>query len=182
MNKIISMAIPVSCVGIVVWWASGKYAELKEELRRLRKNVEELSSFQILEEKKIAAQKERCSEDASDVAPVQPSSVSSHYTFDVKMSIMYSPTSVVGSHSFLPVVTNDSSPPSTMAVKLADSRHSLEEESVGTGRTDTKGSKVNEIAWPKILPEPPVTKNTGKAEKSKESLGFSDILAKIMMN
>ena len=107
MNKIISMAIPVSCVGIAVWWASGKYAELKEELRRLRKNVEQLSSFQILEEKKIATEKERCSE---------------------------------------------------------DSRHSLEEESVGTGRTDTKGSLVNEVAWPKILPEPPVTKNTGKAE------------------
>jgi len=102
-----------------------------------------LSSFQILKGNTFAAEKQMCSEDASDVAPVP----------------------LVGSHSFLPVVTNDLYPLSTKAVKHADSQHSLVEESVGTGRTDTEGSlDVNEVAWPKIPPEQPVTKNTGKAD------------------
>ncbi|KAK2726585.1 hypothetical protein QYM36_007434 [Artemia franciscana] len=94
----IAIGIPVSCVA--VWWATQKYSELKEELRRLRDTCEELSSFQILKGNTFALEKERCSEDASDVAPVP----------------------LVGSHSFLPVVTNDSSPLSTKAVKLADSQ------------------------------------------------------------
>ncbi|KAK2717072.1 hypothetical protein QYM36_007273 [Artemia franciscana] len=56
--KTFAITIPVSCVGIVVWWAIGKYSELKEELIY---TIEEkqLSLVQILKENTEAAEKEK---------------------------------------------------------------------------------------------------------------------------
>ena len=63
--KIFVIGIPVSCVGIAVWWATRKYSELKEELRN---TVEEkqLSLFKILEEKTEASEKEKNSKESSN--------------------------------------------------------------------------------------------------------------------
>ena len=63
--KIFVIGIPVSCVGIAVWWATRKYSELKEELRN---TVEEkqLSLFKLLEEKTEASEKEKNSKESSN--------------------------------------------------------------------------------------------------------------------
>ncbi|XP_065573070.1 protein transport protein Sec16A-like isoform X2 [Artemia franciscana] len=134
---------------------SGRTTPLEE--RSISRNLSREPSF------------DRCSgEDASDVAPVPLSAISFRDGFDVRMSNMPvtdSTTSLVGSHSVLSLMTND--PPSTEAVKLADSRHTLVEESVGAERTDAEGSlDVNEVAWPKVPPQPPVTKNMDEADSA----------------
>ncbi|XP_065568974.1 myosin heavy chain, clone 203-like [Artemia franciscana] len=63
--KIFVIGIPVSCVGIAVWWATRKYSELKEELRN---TVEEkqLSLFRLLEEKTEASEKEKNSKESNN--------------------------------------------------------------------------------------------------------------------